>query len=219
MDEVSELPPETQVALLGVLQERKFERVGGMKSVHVDVRVITATNRSLEAAIANGTFRLDLFYRLNVVPIEIPPLRERKDDILLLLEYFVDRFARKAGKHFRQIDSRTLELFRSYNWPGNIRELQNVVERSVILSSADVFCVEDAWLSSSTKKSPTQQLQFESADGDLDSERRIIEFALAKSRRRVSGPEGAAAQLRIPPSTLESRIKNLKINKSHFKLA
>jgi PAS domain S-box-containing protein len=215
LDEIGELPSETQIALLRVLQEQEFERVGGMKAVHVDVRVIAATNRDLEAAMGKGTFRSDLFYRLNVVPIEIPPLRERKDDVLLLLEYFVHRFATKLGKHFGRIDKQILEMFRSYDWPGNIRELQNVVERSVILSSDDSFRVERAWLSSNTDKAPSQVAQFE----PTDFERRIIECALAKSRGRVSGPSGAAAQLRMHPSTLESRIKSLKINKAHFKLA
>lgn len=216
LDEVGDLPPETQVALLRVLQEKEFERVGGMKSVHVDVRVIAATNRDLEAAMAKGTFRSDLFYRLNVVPIGIPPLRERKDDVQLLLEYFVHRFAKKVGKCFGRIDKETLELFRSYDWPGNIRELQNVVERSVILSSDDRFCVDEAWLPSKAGNSRSQT-QFEPT-ADLSSERQIIESALAKSRGRVSGPNGAAAQLRIHPSTLESRIKSLKISKSPFKL-
>jgi PAS domain S-box-containing protein len=214
LDEIGELPPETQVALLRVLQEQEFERVGGMKAVHVDVRVIAATNRDLEAAMTKGTFRADLFYRLNVVPIEIPPLRERKDDVLLLLEYFVHRFAKKLGKHFGRIDKEIFELFRSYDWPGNIRELQNVVERSVILSSDDSFRVEEAWLSSNADKARSQVAQCEPAD----SERRIIECALAKSRGRVSGPNGAADQLRMHPSTLESRIKSLKIDKAHFKL-
>src|SRR5467141_4160307 len=150
LDELGELPADTQVALLRVLQEREFERVGGTTSVQVNVRVIAATNRDLEAATASGTFRPDLFYRLNVFPIEVPPLRERKDDVLMLLEYFVQRYAKKVGKNFGKINKRTLELFRSYDWPGNIRELQNVVERSVILSSGDVFCVDESWLSKET---------------------------------------------------------------------
>src|SRR5262249_7353912 len=145
--EVGELPPDTQVALLRVLQEREFERVGGVRPIHVDVRVIAATNRDLKAATASGAFRPDLYYRLNVFPIEVPPLRERKDDILLLLEYFVKRYASRAGKNIRSIDKKTLELFQSYSWPGNIRELQNVIERSVIVSSGDVFSVDESWLS------------------------------------------------------------------------
>ncbi len=145
LDEVGEFPPDTQVALLRVLQEREFERVGGTHSVHVDVRVIAATNRNLKAATASGSFRLDLFYRLNVFPIDLPPLRERKEDILMLLEYFVQRYASRAGKNIRSIDKDTLELFQSYHWPGNIRELQNVIERSLIVSSGDIFSVDETW--------------------------------------------------------------------------
>src|SRR5258708_7238701 len=151
-DEIVELPPDTQVALLRVLQEREFDRVGGTQPVKIDVRVIAATNRDLEAAVANGTFRPDLYYRLNVFPIQVPPLRERQDDVLMLLEYFVHRFAQKMGKHFAKIDKRTVELFRSYPWPGNIRELQNVVERSVIVSSDGVFCIDEAWLSRDSRQ-------------------------------------------------------------------
>ena len=144
LDEVGELLPETQVALLRVLQEREFERVGGTQPIRVDVRVIAATNRDLGAAAANGSFRQDLFYRLNVFPIEVPPLRERKDDILMLVEYFVQRYATRAGKNIRSIDKKTLDLLQAYDWPGNIRELQNVIERSVILSSGEVFAVDES---------------------------------------------------------------------------
>jgi PAS domain S-box-containing protein len=220
LDEIGELPADTQVALLRVLQEREFERVGGTRPIQVNVRVIAATNRNLEAARTNGIFRSDLYYRLNVFPIEVPPLRDRRDDVLMLLEYFVHRFARKTGKEFRRIDRRTLELFRSYDWPGNIRELQNVVERSVILSSDDVFCVDEAWLSSDAGQSSSSRLSIsEETVNNTNCERQIIEAALAKSRGRVSGPNGAAAQLRIPPSTLESRVKSLKINKDRFRLS
>src|ERR1700675_2496723 len=146
LDEVGELLPDTQVALLRVLQEREFERVGGGRPIRVDVRVVAATNRDLKTAVANGTFRADLFYRLNVFPIEVPPLRERKDDILMLVEYFVQRYATRAGKHVRSIDKKTLDLLQSYDWPGNIRELQNVIERSLILSSGDVLSVDEMWL-------------------------------------------------------------------------
>lgn len=218
LDEVGELPADTQVALLRVLQEREFERVGGMRPIQINVRVIAATNRNLEVAKANGTFRSDLYYRLNVFPIEVPPLRERSDDVLMLLEYFVHRFARKTGKEFRRIDKRTLELFRSYEWPGNIRELQNVVERSVILSSDDMFCVDEAWLSSNTRQSASKPPTPEDVVNDSNCERQIIEAALAKSRGRVAGPNGAAAHLRIPPSTLESKIRSLRIYKDRFKL-
>src|SRR6202158_2162641 len=220
LDEIGELPLDTQVALLRVLQDREFERVGGTQSVKIDVRVIAATNRDLEAAVANGTFRPDLYYRLNVFPIEVPPLRERQDDVLMLLEFFVHRFAQKMGKHFRKIDKRTVELFRSYPWPGNIRELQNVVERSVIVSSGGVFCVDAAWLSrDSCRVSLPQQPDPADADEDTSRERQIIEAALAGSQGRVSGPNGAAARLRVPPSTLEHRIKKLRIRKNHFKLS
>src|SRR6266849_801752 len=220
LDEIGEVPLDTQVALLRVLQEREFERVGGTQPVQVDVRVIAATNRNLNAAVANGTFRQDLLYRLNVFPIQVPPLRERQDDVLMLLEYFVQRFAQKMGKHFKKIDKRTVELFRSYPWPGNIRELQNVVERSVIVSSDDAFSVDAAWLSKDPRR-VTLPKQPKPADTDEDArrERPIIEEALVGTRGRVSGPNGAAARLRIPPSTLEHRIKKLRIRKSHFKLS
>jgi len=217
LDEVGELPPDTQIALLRVLQEREFERVGGVQPIKVDVRVIAATNRDLKAATADGTFRLDLFYRLNVFPIEVPPLRERKDDILMLLEYFVKRYASRTGKDIRSIDKKTLKLFQSYNWPGNIRELQNVIERSVIVSSDDVFSVDESWLSTESPQ-PTSRVQTAQAPkSDRRGEREIIEAALAESRGRVAGPAGAAAKLGIPQSTLASRIKALKIRKSQFK--
>ncbi len=219
LDEVGELPLDTQVALLRVLQEREFERVGGTKPVKIDVRVIAATNRDLEAAVADGTFRPDLYYRLNVFPIQVPPLRERQDDVLMLLEYFVDRFAQKMGKHFKKIDKRTIELFRSYPWPGNIRELQNVVERSVIVSPDGVFSVDAAWLSGDSRRSFAQQPLPADANEDARRERQMIEDALAGSRGRVAGPNGAAARLRVSPSTLEYRIKKLRIRKSHFKLS
>jgi len=217
LDEVGELLPDTQAALLRVLQERVFERVGGGQPIHSDVRVIAATNRDLNAAVAHGTFRHDLLYRLNVFPIEMPPLRERKGDILMLVEYFVQRYANRAGRNIRSIDQKTLDLLQSYDWPGNIRELQNVIERSIILSSTDVFSVDELWLS----KRPSPQASRAETSPVLNavprSEREIIEAALAKTRGRVSGPSGAAAKLRIPPSTLETRIKALKINKQQFK--
>jgi len=219
LDEVGELPADTQVALLRVIQEREFERVGSTRSIQVDVRVIAATNRNLEVALANGTFRTDLLYRLNVFPIEVPPLRERKEDVLTLLEYFVHRYARKAGKSFGKIDKRTLDLFRSYDWPGNIRELQNVVERSVILNSDDVFSLDEAWLARNPRTAPSPPSVSANTGGELCHERQMIEAALAETRGRISGPNGAAARLRIPPSTLDSMIKRLRIEKSYFKLA
>jgi PAS domain S-box-containing protein len=211
LDEVGELLPDTQAALLRVLQEREIERVGGGQSIPVDVRVIAATNRDLNTALAHGTFRQDLLYRLNVFPMEIPPLRERKDDILILVEYFVQRYANRTGRNIRSIDQKTLDLLQSYDWPGNIRELQNVIERSIILSSSDVFSVDELWLSKRAFP-PPRDLKAEPR-----TEREIIEAALAETRGRVSGPYGAAAKLRIPPSTLETRIKILKINKQQFK--
>src|SRR3954469_9980442 len=217
LDEVGELPPDTQVALLRVLQERQFERVGGAQPITADVRVIAATNRDLKAATSNGTFRLDLFYRLNVFPIEVPPLRERRDDVLMLLEYFVQRFASRAGKHFGAIDKQTLELLQTYEWPGNIRELQNVIERSVILSSGDVFAVDESWLSKESQQPGPGADVSRPIEKESRGEREIIEAALAESRGRVAGPKGAAAKLRIPPSTLYSRIKALNIRKGDLK--
>jgi PAS domain S-box-containing protein len=207
LDEIGELPAETQVALLRVLQERQFERIGGSHPIRADVRVITATNRDLESAIAAGTFRKDLFYRLNVFPIEIPPLRERREDIPTLVEYFIHRYARDAGKRIATIDKRTLQLLESYSWPGNIRELQNVIERSIIVCETDRFSVDASWLT--VESSPVAK---ESAGQD----REAIEAALAASGGRVSGPTGAAAQLGMPASTLESKIRSLKINKYRF---
>jgi len=219
LDEVGELSADTQVALLRVLQEREFERVGGGQPIHVDVRVIAATNRDLQAAVANGTVRHDLFYRLNVFPIEVPPLRERKDDILMLVEYFAQRHATRAGKNIRLIDKKTLELLQSYAWPGNIRELQNVIERSVILSSGDVLSVDELWLSKETSRPASRVEASAPFKGEVEprSEREIIEATLADTRGRVSGPSGAAAELGVPPSTLDYRIKALKINKNQFK--
>jgi DNA-binding NtrC family response regulator/signal transduction histidine kinase len=219
LDEVGDLPADTQVALLRVLQEREFERVGGTQPVHVDVRVIAATHRNLRIAIANGTFREDLYYRLNVFPIEMPPLRERKDDILMLVEYFVQRYAKKAGKIIRSIEKTTLERLQAYDWPGNIRELQNVVERSVILSSGDVFSVDEVWLPSQTPVANPPAAAPTISEREARTEREIIEAALIESRGRIAGPLGAAAKLKIPASTLEHRIRALKISKSQFKFS
>jgi PAS domain S-box-containing protein len=214
LDEVGELPAETQIALLRVLQERQFERVGGNQVIPTDVRVIAATNRDLTAAIAAGTFRADLFYRLNVFPIDVPPLRKRREDIAMLVEYFVKRYAEKAGKHIRKIDNNTLERCQSYAWPGNIRELQNIVERSVILCSGDTFWIEKAWLTG--VQPPRQELVGPLPDTLQSQERKIIEAALAESKGKVAGPEGAAAKLGIPRSTLDSKIKQLRIKKHEF---
>jgi PAS domain S-box-containing protein len=216
LDEVGDLPAETQIALLRVLQEHEFERVGGTRRIRVDVRVIAATNRDLQAAINAGSFRSDLFYRLNVFPIEIPSLGVRRVDIPLLVEYFIDRYARKAGRRFTTLDKKTLRLLESYNWPGNIRELQNVIERSVIVCETSNFSVDESWLS--------QKLPETKAESRLDlsekvaaQEKEIIETSLRECRGRVSGPSGAAAKLGIARSTLESKIRSLDINKNRFK--
>ncbi|HJZ72327.1 MAG TPA: sigma 54-interacting transcriptional regulator [Vicinamibacterales bacterium] len=214
LDEVGELPMETQVALLRVLQEREFERVGGSASVRIDVRVIAATNRDLQAAIEAGTFRSDLFYRLNVFPIAVPALRDRASDISLLVEYFIERYARKAGKTIRRINKRTLEHLRSYAWPGNVRELQNVIERSVIVCDTDEFTVDESWLSAR----PAIEGPLALSGTVAAHERALIEDALRACGGRVYGPRGAAARLGIPRSTLESRIRALRIVKSRFRL-
>jgi transcriptional regulator with GAF, ATPase, and Fis domain len=217
LDEVGELPAEMQIALLRVLQEREFQRVGGNESLKTDARVVAATNRDLQAAIVEGGFRDDLFYRLNVFPIEVPPLRERKEDIPLLVEYFVDRYASKVGKKITSISKKSMDLLRSYGWPGNIRELQNVIERSVIISDSETLSIDQSWLvgSSPASESAIQPLSEKLAA----QEREIIEAALAESNGRVSGPRGAAAKLGIPQSTLDSKIKALRINKLRFRRA
>ncbi len=222
LDEVGELPPEIQVALLRVLQEREFERVGGSRAIPANVRVIAATNRDLEAAIDDKTFRSDLFYRLNVFPLEVPPLRERPDDIRLLVEYFTFRFAKRAGKKIRGIGEKTLWLLQSYGWPGNVRELQNVVERAVIVSDSEALHIDERWLSGRrTGASPAVRLNHHRAQSRTlaAQEKEAIEAALIECKGRVSGPFGAACVLGIPSSTLESKIKVLKIDKRSFKLS
>ena len=215
LDEVGELPPETQIALLRVLQEREFERVGSSKGIRTNVRLITATNRDLQASIDAGTFRSDLYYRLNVFPLEMPPLRERKEDIPLLVEYFIDRFASRAGKKIRGINRATLERLKSYTWPGNIRELQNVIERSIIVCETENFTVDESWLSRHPEAADQAvRTLFRMSAQD---ERKTIEAALADAAGRVSGPSGAAAKLGIPPSTLDSKIRALGINKHRYK--
>ena len=210
LDEIGELPAETQIALLRVLQEREFQRVGSNLSLRADVRVIAATHRDLPTAISAGTFRSDLFYRINVFPIELPPLRERRGDIRLLVDYFIDRYASKAGKQIRQIEKKSLDRLQSYAWPGNIRELQNVIERSVILCDGENFSVDESWLS--TERRPNRPLPHE-----MDAqEKEFIESALAECKGRVSGPSGAAVKLGMPPSTLDSKIRALKIDKRRF---
>jgi formate hydrogenlyase transcriptional activator len=218
LDEVGELPAETQIALLRVLQEHEFGRVGGAGSIRTNVRVIAATNRDLEAAITAGTFRSDLFYRLNVFPIEVPPLRERQEDIPVLVEYFIDRYASKAGKSIRGVNKKSLELLQSYPWPGNIRELQNVIERSVIVCDTENFSVDASWLSRQPLASDPKT-QLELARKPAAKEKEIIQAALSESGGRVYGPSGAAAKLGMPRSTLESKIRSLKIDKNLFKTA
>jgi len=216
LDEVGELPAETQIALLRVLQEHEFERVGGNHRIRADVRVIAATNRDLQAAIKSGSFRSDLFYRLHVFPVAIPSLRERREDIPLLVEHFIDRYARKAGKHFKNVEKKTLQVLQSYPWPGNIRELQNVVERSVIVCETTNFLVDESWLSQQPHDGrPEGELYF--SQKVAAQEKEIIEAALRESQGRVFGPLGAAAKLGIARSTLESKIRSLKINKNHFR--
>src|SRR6516162_9769072 len=215
LDEVGDLPSETQIALLRVLQERQLERVGGTQAIGVNVRIIAATNRDLKAAVAAGKFRSDLFYRLNVFPITVPSLRDRKDDIPLLVEYLIERYASKAGKKIKNIQKRTLELFHSYSWPGNIRELQNVIERAIILCECETFSVDESWLE------PESARANEGGNGlarlGAEQERELIESALAQSRGRIAGPSGAAAKLGIPRSTLETKIARLGIVKHRFK--
>jgi formate hydrogenlyase transcriptional activator len=215
LDEVGDLPSETQVALLRVLQEREFERVGGSQTVSVDVRVLSATNEDLGAAVAEGTFRQDLFYRLNVFPIQIPALRERVDDIPLLVEYLIDRYAQAAGKKIKNINKETLELFQTYDWPGNVRELQNVIERAVILSDGDTFIVDETWLTPVTPKTAASSVPL--VANLIDHEKEMIETALREAEGLISGPTGAATKLGIPRQTLESKIRKLGINRHRFK--
>jgi formate hydrogenlyase transcriptional activator len=211
-DEIGDMPAETQVALLRVLQEREFERVGGTQSIPLDVRVIAATNCDLPAQIRSGKFRPDLFYRLNVFPIRVPPLRERREDILLLTKYFIDRYSAKMGKRIRSVDKQTAQLLEAYHWPGNIRELQNVIERAMILCDTTTFSAEAAWLRPESERSDDLQL------ASLNQERELIKAALAKSRGRISGSHGAATRLGVPRTTLESKIKNLRIDKYRYRV-
>ncbi len=211
LDEIGELPAETQIALLRVLQERQFERVGGTRVIPTDVRIIAATNRDLSAAIAAGAFRADLFYRLNVFPIHVPPLRNRKEDIPMLVEYFLNRYTEKARKQISKIDKNTLKLCQSYDWPGNIRELQNIMERSVILCTGDTFWVDPSWLSS--QDAPRGKSSGPLTQNLQNYEKELIEAALAESNGKVAGPNGAAAKLGIPRSTLDLKIKQLNIKK------
>jgi formate hydrogenlyase transcriptional activator len=216
LDEVGDLPPEIQVALLRVLQEREIERVGSNKAIPIDVRIIAATHRDLNALVADGKFREDLLYRLNVVPIDVPPLRERVADIPLLVEYFIDRFGKKAGKKFRTIDKKSLGLLEAYDWPGNIRELQNVIERAVILCEGETFSVDETWL---RRELPVTRSRPSTLNRVLErQEKEMIEAALTQCSGQVSGPSGAATKLGLPARTLDSKIKRFKINKYRFKV-
>jgi len=217
LDEVGELPLDTQVALLRVLQERDFERVGGAQTISVDVRVLAATNRDLNEAVREGTFREDLFYRLNVFPIRMPALRGRTEDIPILAEYLIDRYARRLGKRITKISKKTLDVWQAYHWPGNIRELQNVIERAVILSEGDTFFVDETWFAPVLPKSPLPAVPLVA---DLAAhEREMLEAALRESEGVVGGPTGAAVKLGIPRQTLESKIRKLGINRHRFKIS
>jgi formate hydrogenlyase transcriptional activator len=215
LDEIGDLPPETQIALLRVLQEREIERVGGSRAIAVDVRVLAATNRDLEAAVESGAFRQDLYYRLNVFPIRNPSLRERVEDIPVLVEYLVERYAKKAGKSIRKIKKQTLELFQAYDWPGNVRELQNVIERAVVLCESDTFVIDPSWLHGRANSGSSR------AGGKVttlsEGERVLIGAALAETNGRISGPSGAAAKLGIPRQTLESKMRALNIDRRAFR--
>jgi formate hydrogenlyase transcriptional activator len=217
LDEVGELPAEIQIMLLRVLQEREFERVGGSGPIRANVRVIAATNRDLQAAVADGTFRADLFYRLNVFPLDAPALRERRSDVPLLAEYFIHRYAKRVGKRIRSVTKETSKLLQSYDWPGNIRELQNVIERAVIVCDSETLAIDARWLSGQSLATPP--VISRSAGTLATHEKDAIEAALKDSQGRVSGPFGAAVRLGVPGSTLESKIKALKIDKQRFKSA
>jgi formate hydrogenlyase transcriptional activator len=205
---------ETQIALLRVLQEREFERIGSTEPLKVDVRVVAATNRDLGCAVEAGTFRQDLFYRLNVFPIGMPPLRERVDDIPLLVEYLIDRYAKKAVKKFSAISKKTLELFETYDWPGNVRELQNVIERAVVLSDGETFSIDETWLKRPARPALGPKVPLMATV--VAHEKELIEAALAKSNGRIGGRSGAAAKLGIPRQTLQSKIRSLGIYKNRF---
>jgi formate hydrogenlyase transcriptional activator len=211
-DEIGDMSTETQVTLLRVLQEREFERVGGTQCIPVDVRVIAATNCDLPSAVRSGKFRMDLLYRLNVLPIHVPPLRERPEDILLLAKYFIERCAAKEGKRIRRVEKRTAELLEGYDWPGNIRELQNVIERAMILCDSDTFFVEEAWLQPEAERWVGLQPSL------INRERELIEAALAETRGRIAGPDGAARRLGVPRSTLEYKIESLRIDKYRYRV-
>ncbi len=214
LDEVGDIPPELQPKLLRVLQEQEFERLGSTHTIKVNVRLVAATSRNLPAMVELREFRGDLYYRLNVFPLVVPPLRERSEDILPLVEYFVARFGERLGRKVSRVDRQTMELLQTYHWPGNIRELQNVIERSVILAEGGTLRIDPTVLGVS-------ELPKAASNGDVlrGNEKESIEAALAETKGKVAGPRGAAARLRIPASTLESKIRALKIDKFKFRSA
>ena len=217
LDEIGDLPLELQPKILRAMQERQFERLGGAATIHTDVRVICATHRNLVEMVDKRQFRADLFYRLSVFPIELPPLRDRPDDVLLLAKYFIDRYATKAGKNIRSVERKTLEWLQAYDWPGNIRELQNVVERAVILCDGETFAIDESWLRPEQRGASRPQVPL--AATLVNKEREMIETALEESHGRISGPSGAAGKLGIPRTTLEYKIRSLRIDKHQFKCA
>jgi formate hydrogenlyase transcriptional activator len=213
LDEIAELSPEIQVSLLRVLQEKEFERVGGNRTIKTDVRVIAATNKDLQREVNEGRFRMDLFYRLNVFPVHVPPLRERVNDIPVLVDYFAMRLAARTGKKITQIEKRSLCAMQQYAWPGNIRELQNVIERCVILAEGQVLRVDPSILMQGAPSTATEPV----ATGFGWDRKAQIEAVLQQTRGKVYGPRGAAARLGLPATTLDSQIRALSINKHHFK--
>jgi formate hydrogenlyase transcriptional activator len=210
LDEIGDLPLELQPKLLRVLQEKQIERLGGSRTLPVDARIIAATNQKLWPMVQEGKFRADLYYRLNVFPITVPPLRERKDDIPLLLEHFLSHYTSKIRKNIKHIGKSTVELLQTYDWPGNIRELQNIMERAVIVSETETLFVDERWLHCT---STAPWLSRDELSVPAEHEVKMIEAALAESHGRISGPSGAATKLRMPRQTLESKIRRLGINK------
>lgn len=215
LDEIGDIPAETQVALLRVLQEHEFERVGGTQSVPIDVRVLAATNCDLRAAVTSGKFREDLYYRLNVFPIHMPALRDRKEDLPSLIEHLIAHCAARTGKSVKGVDGKSMDRLVDYHWPGNIRELQNVLERAVILCEGEFASIEDEWINAGDATAPAESSGLSSSL--ISREKELIEAALEKSMGRVAGPKGAASRLGIPRSTLESKIKYLQIDKFRFR--
>ena len=213
LDEIAELSPEIQVSLLRVLQEKEFERVGGNRTIKTDVRVIAATNKDLWREVSDGRFRMDLFYRLNVFPVHVPPLRERVNDIPVLVDYFAARLAARTGKKISQIEKQSLCAMQQYSWPGNIRELQNVIERCVILAESEVLRVEPGMLMQEAQSVATAPI----TTGFGSDRKAQIEAMLRETCGRVYGPRGAAARLGLPATTLDSQIRALSINKHQFK--